>query len=721
LLANLTTAIGLISLSYSNILPIRKFGIFSAIGVMATLSLLYLFLPSALTVFPPDSKFFAGASKKLNIRISNMWAKIGSFIIRRHWYVNAALFGGMILMAFGVAKIQTTVQLLKLFDPNSQIIKDYAWLEDNFGRLVPMEVVVRFPEDLHAPVEDVTELTVEDQRLARTKLTMLERAEAVRRIQDVLQDRFGYNGLNIIGRGISGVTFIRDLPQPSSTYSPSRSGANNMLLSSRHELLRSDYVALEKSPVAKNSELWRISLRLGALNDVDYGQFVNSLRAEVEPIVAAYRCRSEIMKSVVAGDNDKVKGLVLVLGHSEPALVDSAKASADPIQPTDLELFASTLRSALINNSISKVLWHNPEHTPLKDGRATSEEWAKYLSKFDSVVLLNHHDDYHLEFVKQNSRNFLDASELLDQLHIAGGQDTEISTPVEMSSFPGQLDVIYTGIVPVVYKAQRTLLESLIQSVIGSFVLIGLVMVVLLSPSRTILGAFAPVGMIRAVCCGFISMIPNVFPLVMVFGFMGHIGALVDIGTMMTASVAMGIAVDDTIHFLTWFRIYLRKGLDRRDAILAAYKDVAPAMTQTTIIGGLGLSVFALSTFTPTQRFGTLMLFLLTVALIGDLVFLPALLSSPLGRLFSLSKSKKSDQDETPDGPAEELPLQDEDEYRLAGDSASAVGQPKNSLTPSSANGDSKSPDNLSTNTAVPKPNLLNPNRARMRGQGNSN
>ena len=53
-------------------------------------------------------------------------------------------------------------------------------------------------------------------------------------------------------------------------------------------------------------------------------------------------------------------------------------------------------------------------------------------------------------------------------------------------------------------------------------------------------------------------------------------------------------------------------------------------MTQTTIVGGLGLFVFALSTFTPTQRFGTLMLVMLAVALVGDLIMLPALLAGPL-------------------------------------------------------------------------------------------
>jgi len=138
-----------------------------------------------------------------------------------------------------------------------------------------------------------------------------------------------------------------------------------------------------------------------------------------------------------------------------------------------------------------------------------------------------------------------------------------------------------------------------------------------------------------------VSMIPNVFPVILVFGLMGHMGVALDIGSMMTASVAMGVAVDDTIHFLTWFRKGLNDGLDRKGALRLSYERCAAAMTQTTLIGGLGLSIFALSSFTPTQRFGVLMLTLLAAALIGDLIFLPAILSSPLGKYFSTNKTVK--------------------------------------------------------------------------------
>ena len=116
----------------------------------------------------------------------------------------------------------------------------------------------------------------------------------------------------------------------------------------------------------------------------------------------------------------------------------------------------------------------------------------------------------------------------------------------------------------------------------------------------------------------------------------------------MTASVAMGVAVDDTIHFLTWFRRGLDEGMNRQNAIMLAYDRCATAMTQTTLIGGLGLAVFSLSTFMPTQRFGILMLVLMLAALVGDLVFLPAILAGPVGRVFNSKRTTRVDNPEAP-------------------------------------------------------------------------
>jgi predicted RND superfamily exporter protein len=225
-----------------------------------------------------------------------------------------------------------------------------------------------------------------------------------------------------------------------------------------------------------------------------------------------------------------------------------------------------------------------------------------------------------VDFIKQHAKSFIDVRDhefdpyAADALASADRKDL--------------IHVVYTGVVPIVYKAQRTLLTSLIDSIGAAFVMIALVMMLLLRNGRF---GWKNVFNVRA---GITAMIPNVFPVVLIFGAMGYLEILVDIGTMMTASVAMGVAVDDTIHFLTWFRQSVAAGHSRHDAIVIAYKRCAAAMSQTTLIGGLGLAVFAFSTFTPTQCFGVMMLALLAAALAGDLIFLPALLAGPLGKYF---------------------------------------------------------------------------------------
>ena len=129
-------------------------------------------------------------------------------------------------------------------------------------------------------------------------------------------------------------------------------------------------------------------------------------------------------------------------------------------------------------------------------------------------------------------------------------------------------------------------------------------------------------------------MLPNIFPSAVVFGGMGHAGIVVDIGAMLTASAAMGIAVDDTVHFLTWFRRGIAKELTSQQAVLFAFQKCSAAMFQTTAIVGLSLLVYATSVFQPVSQFGLLMFVLLTTTLLGDLVFLPALLAGPTGKLF---------------------------------------------------------------------------------------
>jgi predicted RND superfamily exporter protein len=187
---------------------------------------------------------------------------------------------------------------------------------------------------------------------------------------------------------------------------------------------------------------------------------------------------------------------------------------------------------------------------------------------------------------------------------------------------------MFTGNMPIVVDAQQVLLRELIVSYLTAFAIIAVVIMIA----------------VRSVPAGLVAMIPNLFPTVVLFGTMGWLDRPLDIGAMMTASVALGIAVDDTLHLLLWYRRELSAHKPASAAVTSALRHCGRAMTHTTLICGCGMLVFTLSDFQPTRQFALMMFLLLAAALVGDLFLLPALLVGPCRRLFQ--RSLRSERDE---------------------------------------------------------------------------
>ncbi len=673
-LASATTAIGLASLGISNLAPISNFGIFSALGVLATLAILFSYLPAALETFAPtfnappeEKKSTAGQTDQAaESQLSDAWANVGRWITGHHALVSITCMLVLGVVSLGMFKMQTSVQLLKLFDPNSHIISDYAWLEDNFGKLVPMEVIVRVPTTLQAEYAAQSELAVAsttpsaaDESVANVDaMQFLERVEMVSRVRRVVHRTLGEPGLDIVGQAMSADTFLPPLPEPSRGYSPVRGKFNRELLAARDELRTTDYLKVEKEGPYMGSELWRISLRVAALSDVDYGRFISTLRTAVEPVVRAYETQNELYSRLSMSKPDRQqltgKERILVLGSTAPPAIDELTVSAatNPDTPTNelidtQQTYLATFAELLEGMRIQRPIWFDPSKAEPAIA-VGGEKWNQLLAAVDAVV-----------WVGGNNVTVADlagAKLVIDARDAAVRSTTPALIDGKIPTVDGAkgLQVVYTGVIPVVYKAQRTLLTSLVESIGSAFILISIVMMVLLNPGRFPSSFFSSQNLGNGIAAGAISMIPNLFPILLVFGALGLLHTLspenflIDIGTMMTASVAMGVAVDDTIHFLSWFRYNLNAGMSRIDAVIETYRRVGPAMTQTTLVGGLGLFVFSLSTFTPTQRFGTLMLVLLAAALIGDLVLLPALLAGPLGRVFKAKVPSSNDEPRSP-------------------------------------------------------------------------
>jgi hypothetical protein len=142
----------------------------------------------------------------------------------------------------------------------------------------------------------------------------------------------------------------------------------------------------------------------------------------------------------------------------------------------------------------------------------------------------------------------------------------------------------------------------------------------------------------RSIRLGLCFMLPNVMPIMIAFGSLGLFGWPLDIAGILTASVALGTAIDDTTHFICWYSDELEKGTNPLKAVENTFASCTRAMIDTTLISCAAMSPFLFAGFLPTQQFAKLMMVMLTLALVADLVLLPAILLSPFGNWIVLGK-----------------------------------------------------------------------------------
>jgi predicted RND superfamily exporter protein len=447
LLAAGTTALGLLSLGYSDLRPIRLFGLFSAVGVLIGAAAQFLLLPSAMAVlvpkdFTPRRRRPTEAAARPSSRLG-LLPGLGRWVVAHHRSVLCAGLAAMSVGAIGLPRIRTSIQLMRLFSPTAPVIPMTRWLEENLGATIPLEIVFRFRPE--------------------SRTTTLDRMHLVDAAQIRLLALPGASGC------LSAATFA-----PPELTQPGRDGilprvVLNTVLQNRRDLLREHGWIAESG----DAELWRLSLRVRGIDDLDYAALAQTIQQTLEPV---------------------------------------------------------------------------------------------------------------------------------REVHLGAGR-------------PG-VDLMITGTAPIVFKARHSLLDGMLFGLATDLALI-VVGVILLT---------------RSLVSGAVMFLVGIFPTAVVFGSMGLLGFVVDIGSVMTPCVAVGVTVDDVIHLVLSHRRGARRGMSTSEATLRAYDTCGRAIVQSWAIIGVGLSAFALSSFVPTFRFGVLMFLLLTAGMLANLLFLPSLLAGPLGR-----------------------------------------------------------------------------------------
>lgn len=313
------------------------------------------------------------------------------------------------------------------------------------------------------------------------------------------------------------------------------------------------------------------------------------------------------------------------------------------VLPLEVLIDTQKKKGAIQLKTLKKIESFNKEISQIKEfSRPISiVEGVKFLKQSfyngnpDKYALLNSNE---VSFIMPYLKNAGKSNDLLKTFLDSNQQITRISLrmadigttrmneifsflkPKIDSIFPLQdYKVMMTGNSVVFVRGTEYLIHNLLVSIAIAIVVIALLMSLMFYNYKMIL----------------ISLVPNLIPLISTAAMMGYLGIPLKPSTILVFSIAFGISVDDTIHFLAKFQQELKIFDNIKDATLKALRESGQSMVYTSIILFFGFGIFSVSDFGGTQALGILIAFTLFVAMFTNILLLPSLLLS-LDRAINL-------------------------------------------------------------------------------------
>ena len=295
-------------------------------------------------------------------------------------------------------------------------------------------------------------------------------------------------------------------------------------------------------------------------------------------------------------------------GVKDPAFLRQLESLQDYINKHPLSMKTMTVLDLL--KKMNQALHENrPEYYTLPE---TREQVSEYMFLYETAG--------GGELDKQVSFNY-DIARLTARTKSLDTRDIKIFisdiTGFAKEHLDPSIKIEYTGMIPMVNAMSDLITSGQIKSFGCAFIAISLMMIIVL----------------RSFKLGLISMVLNLFPVLIAIGFMGYAGIYLSMALVTFGAIIIGIAVDDTIHFFVRFRREFRRTGTYEKALKASLLTVGRPITFTTITLVAGFSVFALSDISNIGDFGLMAGFAIMWALLADFFLAPAmmLLFKPLG------------------------------------------------------------------------------------------
>ncbi|MCP4692665.1 MAG: MMPL family transporter [Desulfobacterales bacterium] len=182
--------------------------------------------------------------------------------------------------------------------------------------------------------------------------------------------------------------------------------------------------------------------------------------------------------------------------------------------------------------------------------------------------------------------------------------------------FAGLADVSVTGMMTIMGKAVSAAIRSMAKSYVAAFFVISILMILLVGDLKL----------------GLLSMIPNLFPIFLIMGVMGAFGVTIDLNALMIGSIAIGLVVDDTMHFMYNYRRYYDMEKNPRQAVRETLLSTGRALLITSLVLAANFFVLLFGQLIHANKFGLFTGLVILLALLADFILAPALMVQVAGR-----------------------------------------------------------------------------------------
>lgn len=572
-LAALTTVAGFGSLASSEIVPIKSFGIFTAFGIAAAF-IVALFLIPALLILIADLKNNVKAENIETAEFKNILEKMHSFYSKRR--ISIIIIAILILSAsfMGFEDIVVDTPLIEMFKEDTEIRQADDFINDNFAGTNIMRVMIEGEEmgDLNHP-----DILTKMDGLQKHLVSHFDEVGKASSISDYIKRMnqvMNYPEEDTAETSANEQEITNGFETSSSFYeADSEESTSSFYEEEQKETSSSFYNETEEKSETNGSSFYQEENK----NESDSESERELLKGpDKEKNISEYEFIQLLNAALTRAEKENINAKELVKLLEEEM---NYQAAAYYEIPADLEKYGAASKQNL-QNLISQYL-------------------LLYSGSVDDLINDQLEPDKAQMLLQLNNPSNLVAQKVRKEIYDYS------------NNFPEKYNLTVTGNATMALEANNLIVNSQTKSIMISFIIVFLIVAI----------------SFRSVIAGLYGIIPLAFSLIINFGLMGHLGIRLDVGTAMVASIAIGIGVDYTIHFL---HSYHAERLKENDLYLVTQRTLTTtgkAIIFNAISVAAGFLVLLFSNFYPLIYLGFLIAVTMFTSSLASLTILPLLLN----------------------------------------------------------------------------------------------